>query len=122
MGQAPREPCAGHKSPSRCRWWSNAEHNVCIEMGPMEETHDAKEDFRSDAESGRQPHDQIKRLLGQRGHSGQWHKKPELRDIQIRAFEVILGKPWLQGVKAMHHYEVDELTIEEGGKMITIAN
>ncbi|KAF8468739.1 hypothetical protein JB92DRAFT_3291275 [Gautieria morchelliformis] len=29
------------------------------------------------------------------------------------AFKVILGKPWLQAVKAMHDYEVDELTIEE---------
>ncbi|KAF8492473.1 hypothetical protein JB92DRAFT_2751694 [Gautieria morchelliformis] len=32
------------------------------------------------------------------------------------AFEVILGKPWLQAVKAMHDYEADKLNIEEGAR------
>ncbi|KAF8521493.1 hypothetical protein JB92DRAFT_2707534, partial [Gautieria morchelliformis] len=38
------------------------------------------------------------------------------------AFEVILGKPWLQAVKARHDYEADELTIEGGDKTATIGN
>jgi hypothetical protein len=38
------------------------------------------------------------------------------------AFKVILGKPWLQAVKATHSYDKDELTIGTQGNTVTITN
>src|SRR6266481_6673108 len=38
------------------------------------------------------------------------------------AFQVILGKPWLHHVQAMHKYETDEITIQVKGRTTTIRN
>ena len=38
------------------------------------------------------------------------------------AFQVILGKPWLQHVHAVHKFETDEITIQVGGHTKTIRN
>jgi hypothetical protein len=38
------------------------------------------------------------------------------------AFDIILGKPWLQRVKAIHDYETDQITITENGNTETISN
>ena len=38
------------------------------------------------------------------------------------AFQVILGKPWLRSVQAIHKYDTDEITIQVQGQMTTITN
>jgi transposase InsO family protein len=38
------------------------------------------------------------------------------------AFEIILGKPWLEDVQAVHRYATDEITITAHGKTTTINN
>lgn len=38
------------------------------------------------------------------------------------AFDVILGKPWLKAVKAIHDYSTDEITITYDGDKDTIPN
>lgn len=38
------------------------------------------------------------------------------------AFDVILGKPWLKAVKAIHNYSTDEITITYDGNSNTIPN
>ena|SRR5882762_2068878 len=38
------------------------------------------------------------------------------------AFNVILGKPWLKAVKAIHDYLTDEITISRNGESDTILN
>ena len=38
------------------------------------------------------------------------------------AFQVILGKPWLHSVQAVHKYDTDEITIQVQGQMTTITN
>ena len=37
-------------------------------------------------------------------------------------FQVILGKPWLHSVQAIHRYETDEITIQAQGHTMTIMN
>jgi len=37
------------------------------------------------------------------------------------AFQVILGKPWLRGIQAVHKYETDLITIQMKGKTTTIS-
>ena len=38
------------------------------------------------------------------------------------AFQVILGKPWLCSVQAIHKYDTDEITIQVQGQTMTITN
>ena len=38
------------------------------------------------------------------------------------AFQVILGKPWLRSVQAVHRYDTDEITIQAQGLTSTINN
>ena len=38
------------------------------------------------------------------------------------AFDVILGKPWLKAVRALHNYSTDEITIGKDGEQETITN
>ena len=38
------------------------------------------------------------------------------------AFQVILGKPWLRSVQAVHRYDMDEITIQTQGLTRTINN
>ena len=38
------------------------------------------------------------------------------------AFQVILGKPWLHSMQAIHKYNTDEITIQVQGQMTTITN
>ena len=38
------------------------------------------------------------------------------------AFQVILGKPWLHSVQAIHKYDTDEITIQVQGQTTTITN
>jgi hypothetical protein len=38
------------------------------------------------------------------------------------AFDVILGKPWLEEVDAMHHYKTDTITINTSTTQIVIDN
>ena len=38
------------------------------------------------------------------------------------AFQVILGKPWLRSVQAIHKYDTDEITIQVQGQTTTITN
>ncbi|KIJ22820.1 hypothetical protein M422DRAFT_77481, partial [Sphaerobolus stellatus SS14] len=53
--------------------------------------------------------------------AGRWTGKTEVSGIEVEAafemfnsngaFEVILGKPWLRAVKAIHHFEDDSIDI-----------
>ena len=38
------------------------------------------------------------------------------------AFQVILGKPWLRSMQAIHKYDTDEITIHVQGQTTTITN
>lgn len=38
------------------------------------------------------------------------------------AFDIILGKPWLKAVKAIHDYDTDEITISHNGQSEVITN
>ena len=63
---------------------------------------------------------------------GRWHGTVRVGNIGApswfevfecgNAFDVILGKPWLKAVKAVHDYSTDEITITQGGETETIPN
>src|SRR6266481_3122557 len=63
---------------------------------------------------------------------GRWTGIVEVADAQVTqsfkvfdsngAFEVILGKPWLRSVQAVHCYKTDEITITTKGKMAILTN
>ena len=63
---------------------------------------------------------------------GRWHGTVRVGNIGApswfevfecgNAFDVILGKPWLKAVKAVHDYSTDEITITHDGESKTIPN
>ena len=63
---------------------------------------------------------------------GQWYGTVRIRNVGSpswfevfecdSAFDVILGKPWLKAVKAIHNYSTDEITITYDGNSNTIPN
>src|SRR6266481_1433642 len=63
---------------------------------------------------------------------GRWTGIVEVVDTQVTqsfevfdsnsAFEVILGKPWLRSVQAVHCYRTDEITITTKGKTAILTN
>lgn len=63
---------------------------------------------------------------------GQWHGTVRVGNIGAPssfevfdcgdAFDVILGKPWLKSVKAVHDYGTDEITIHHNGQSEVIPN
>jgi len=38
------------------------------------------------------------------------------------AFQIILGKPWLNYVQAVHRYNIDQITFQTQGLEMTISN
>jgi hypothetical protein len=63
---------------------------------------------------------------------GRWYGTVQISEISAPcwfevfdcqgAFDVILGKPWLRAVKAIHDYDTDEITISHKGSQQTITN
>ncbi|KIJ29609.1 hypothetical protein M422DRAFT_188198, partial [Sphaerobolus stellatus SS14] len=64
--------------------------------------------------------------------AGRWKGKTEVSGVEVNttfemfdshgAFEVILGKPWLRAVKAVHHFEDDSIDISTANNKATIQN